>query len=166
MASFRIREDAREWFSDISNIKDRGFATDFDAFYFCFMAGIATQSKKDASASETAEFIDHFPGRHRARGRLLVALFLNTELRMLGVDMNEKKYVHTAISRLIQPDSQNYLSDEGMKEFNKYAHGGYDVLLEWFDDRPRSLEVFLRMFKKKLDSHLKNSQLAEETAAA
>jgi hypothetical protein len=42
------------------------------------------------------------------------------------------------------------LSDEGVREFNKYSHGGYEVLLDWFDDRPRALETFLRAFHRKV----------------
>lgn len=41
-----------------------------------------------------------------------------------------------------EPDAP-YLSGEGVREFNKYAHGGHEVLLEWFEYRPRSLETFL-----------------------
>jgi hypothetical protein len=41
-----------------------------------------------------------------------------------------------------------------MREFSKYAHGGFEVLSEWFDDRPRSLETFLRAFKRKVDTRM------------
>lgn len=148
---FRIREDARRWFKDL---RDKGFETDFDSFYFCFIAGIVMRQKVPATTSETAELVDYFPGRFRSRGRLLVALFLSRELEKMGVKMEEKKAVHTVISHLVNPESPNYLSDEGLLEFNKYAHGGFEVLLEWFDQKPRSLETFLRMYKRKVDSEL------------
>lgn len=147
---FAIRKDARDWFKDI-----RGeLELDFDAFYFCFMAGVTARPsrKKDVLAGDTAALVENFPGPYRNRGRLLIALFLSRELDYLGVSMAEKKSVHGAISRLVQPEAPNYLSDDGVKEFNKYAHGGYEVLLEWFDDRPRSLETFLRTFKRKVDN--------------
>jgi hypothetical protein len=147
---FAIRKDARDWFRDIRNDLD----LDFDAFYFCFIAGVSTKPgrKKDALAAETATLVENFPGPYQSRGRLLVALFLSRELDYLGVSMTEKKPVHAAISRLVRPEAPNYLSDEGVKEFNKYAHGGYELLLEWFDDRPRSLETFLRTFQRKVDA--------------
>ena len=67
--------------------------------------------------------------------------------------MVEKKLVRDVVSRFIRPEAPNYLSDEGVREFNKYASGGYDVLRdEWFaDDRPRSLETFLREFKRRMN---------------
>lgn len=146
---FAIRKDARDWFRDIKG----DLALDFDAFYFCFIAGATAMRKKDAAASETAQLVDNFPGPYRNRGRLLVALFLSRELQLLGVTIAEKKAVHTAIAALVDPGSPNYLSDQGVREFNRYAHGGYEVLLEWFDDRPRSLETFLRTFKLRIDSN-------------
>lgn len=148
---FRIRDDARQWFREV---RDKGFSTDFDTYYFCFMAGIATGRKETKPTASTTEFIDYFPDRYKSRGKLLVALFLSQELKEMGVEMNEKKAVHSTISPLIKPDSPNYLSEEGIKLFNGYAHGGFDTLLDWFDDKPRSLETFLRAYKKKIDNAL------------
>ena len=153
---FRIRKDARDWFRDI-----RGHLTappgtpsapDFDAFYFCFIAGITAMRKKDASTSDTAELVENFPGPYRNRGRYLVGLFLCKELEYLGVSLDEKSTVHAEIRRLVHPSAQNYLSDEGVREFNKYAHGGYEVLLDWFSDRPRALQTFVRSFRRKIES--------------
>ena len=147
--AFRLRKDARLWFKDLQDSKD--FTLEFDAFYFCLMAGLAMGRKEDIPTSDTAELTDTFPERYRERSRILVALFLATELKTLGVDMSNKKEVHNQVSQLIQPNSQNHLSDVGMKEFNRYAHGGYMVLREWFDDRPRVLHTFLRGFKERMD---------------
>ena len=159
---FAIRKDARAWFrdikSDLAALPGTTSAPDFDAFYFCFIAGITATQKKDVPAAETASLVENFPGAYKYRGRLLVALFLSRELDYLGVAMTEKKVVHAAISRLVQPEAPNYLSDEGVREFNKYAFGGYEVLLDWFDDRPRSLEAFLRMFKRRVDDTVLTEQ--------
>ncbi len=156
---FRIRKDARDWFRDIKGdftaLPGTPPAPDFDAFYFCFIAGITKMQKRDIATSETAELVENFPGPYKSRGRILVGLFLSKELEYLGVTLEEKKTVHAEISRLVNPEVPSYLSDEGVREFNKYAHGGYDVLLDWFDDRPRALETFLRSFRKKIEDELK-----------
>lgn len=149
--AFRLREDARTWFK---SLREHGFGIDFDAYYFCFMAGIAARQKKDAQESDTAELLDYFPERYRDRARHMVALFLAREMELLGVSISEKKTVHAQISRLIRPDSPSFLSPEGMKEFNRYANGGFEVLADWFEDRPRRLETFLRGFKTRLDQTL------------
>ena len=155
---FRIRKEAREWFRDIKKdltaLAGTPSAPDFDAFYFCFIAGISENRKKTATHNETAELVENFPGPYKSRGRLLVGLFLSKELDSLGVALTEKQTVHAVISELVQPESSNFLSDKGVREFNKYAHGGFDVLIDWFDDRPRVLETFLRAFMQKVGASL------------
>ncbi|ERS00385.1 hypothetical protein Q673_08855 [Marinobacter sp. EN3] len=151
MQPFRLRLEARQWFKELRDQK--AFKTDFDAFYFCFIAGVTTKRKEAASPEETAELVAYFPDRYSSRGKLLLGLFLKSELEVLGVSMDERRDVYSTISRLVTPEAPNYLSVEGVREFNKYAHGGYDQLIEWFGDKPRSLETFLRGFKLKIDQH-------------
>ena len=153
---FAIRNDARKWFRYIrdhfSAPSGTVSAPEFDAFYFCFMAGIMTGRKGDISTSQTSALVENFPGPYKSRGRLLVALFLSRELDYLGVTMAEKELVRDKISRFVRPETPNHLSDEGVREFNRYASGGCDVLRgEWFDGEPRSLETFLREFNRRMN---------------
>ncbi len=156
---FFIRKTARDWFRDIwdefNALPGAKAAPNFDAFYFCFIAGITANRKEYLPAEETAQLVPEFPEAYKSRGALLVALFLNQEIRNQGVLLTERKRVHDDISKLVDPRAANHLSDYGVREFNKYSFGGYEALLEWFDgDRPRSLETFLRTFKLKLDEAL------------
>lgn len=153
---FFIRKDARKWFGEIKNDLD----IDFDAYYFCFVAGIASGHKRKMAASETAQLVDYFPGDYKNRGRLLVALFLRRELDDLGVDLNERAAVRGALSNLVDPASRNFLTDTGVREFNKYAHHGFDVLQEWFGDKPRTLDTFLRIFRLHVQRELDSSDSA------
>lgn len=152
MQPFRLRLDARDWFRDL---RDKGvFKIDFDAFYFCFIAGVTTRRKESVPQDDTAELVAYFPDRYNSRGKLLVSLLLKSELELLGVSMSERREVHSTIAQLVTPEAPNYLSDEGVRVFNMYAHGGYEQLIEWFEDRPRSLETFLRAFKRQIESSL------------
>ena len=146
---FAIRKNARDWW--FAKIKGQ-FEVDFDIFYFCFIAGIAKDRKASFSGSDVVALVENFPGRYKDRGALLVSLFLSRELKSLGVTLNDKQAIRSQISNLVRHNVQNYLSDEGVREFNKYAHGGFDVLQEWFEDRPRSLDTFLRIFHQKVRS--------------
>ncbi|WP_405839144.1 hypothetical protein OG528_15625 [Streptomyces platensis] len=153
MQYFRLRKDAQQWFRDLR--AGDSFKIEFDAFYFCFIAGIAAKRKQHAATDAATDLVTNFPGRYAERRKLLVALFLSRELELLGVTMDEKKDVHASIAALVDPSAPNDLSDEGVRQFNQYAHGGYEILLHWFSgDRPRSLETFLRIFKQKLDEAL------------
>ena len=150
MQPFRLRLDARQWFRDL---RDQGaFKVDFDAFYFCFMAGVTTRRKESVSQDETAELVAYFPERYASRGKLLVGLFIKSELELLGVSMDKRRDVHSTIAKLVTPEAPNFLSDDGVREFNRYAHGGYDQLIDWFEDRPRSLDTFVRGYKRRIDT--------------
>ena len=156
MQPFRLRLEARRWFKDLRDRRE--FEIDFDAFYFCFIAGVTTMRKERVPLDETAELVAYFPERYNSRGRLLVGLFLNSELNVLGVSMDERREVHSAIAHLVTPEALNFLSDEGVRQFNQYAHGGYEQLIEWFEDRPRSLETFVRSFKRKIDQSIEDKE--------
>lgn len=153
MQPFRIREDALAWFKELYDRKE--FRINFDAFYFCFIAGVTARRKLSLAQDETPELVNYFPEHYNgARAHALIALFLKTELDELGVAMgeqSEKRDVHAAIAKLVDYASLSKLSADGVALFNQYAHGGFEVLTEWYDDRPRSLETFLRTFKRKVD---------------
>ena len=147
---FRLRKDAREWFRDVRP----SMSLDFDVYYLCFMAGLASRQKTDVSQAETTELVDSFPGAYRQRGRLLVAAFLSRELQQLGVSMDDRASLHSAIHALVDPQSPSSLNDEGMRQFNRYSHGGFDVVTRWFDDRPRAIETFLPSYYQHLTAEL------------
>lgn len=151
---FRIREEARTWFAELQKRQNAGFSIDFDAYYFCFMAGITVGRKVDLGAADTAELVDYFPGRYRPRGKLMIALFLSRELYAHGVMMEEKAEVHSLVRQLVDPTTPSSLSSEGQRIFNMYAHGGFDVLRDWFPSKPHSSHTFLRAYKRRLDDAL------------
>lgn len=149
MRPFRLRKDARDWFKILRDKKV--FLIDFDIYYFCFIAGISTRTKMSVPNDETAEIVTYFPDKYSQRARVMIGLFLKSELELLGVSMDERQQVYSTISGLLDPESSNFLSDRGMREFNHYAHGGFETLIEWFDDRPRSVEAFVQVYKRGVD---------------
>ncbi len=152
---FFIDKGARQWFEGISNDFGSAWgarpAPDFDAFYFCFIAGIAKRRKKHLPTSQTRQLVSNFPEAYDGRGPLLVALFLSQVLESRGIDSGERQNVRRVVSGLVDPQSKNFLSDEGVREFNEYAFGGFEILQEWFDAKPMSLATFLRQFKSRID---------------
>jgi hypothetical protein len=55
----------------------------------------------------------------------------------------ERHFIECFFATLKQ---SNHLSDEGVREFNPWR------MRAWFDDRRRTLEIFLRSFKHRIDS--------------
>ena len=147
---FRLRKDARDWFKGISE----DLPLDFDIFYFCLMAGLVTGRKAFPPASEATDLAQDFPGDYRTRGRIVVALLLTRELKKLGIKFEERVTLHKEIAKLIDPLSSSHLSALGMDEINHYSFGGFDVLTDWFDDRPRYLETFLPQYRQRLKNAL------------
>jgi hypothetical protein len=147
---FRLLKDARPWFKGI----EKELSLDFDMYYFCLMAGLAAGRKRLGQGEEATDLAQDFPGEYRSRGRVIVALLLTRELRSLGINFQERTTLHREISKLIDPLSSAHLSAAGMEEMNRYSYGGFDVLTEWFEDRPRHLETFLPQFKRYLNSAL------------
>lgn len=148
---FRLRRDARDWFRDIRP----AMALDFDVYYLCFMAGLAARRKVDVGQAETTELVDAFPGAYRQRGRLLVTAFLSRELRELGVSTDDRISLHSAIHELVDPLSSSHLREEGLRQFNRYSYGGFDVITEWYQARPRAIETFLPTYKAQLRKALR-----------
>lgn len=156
---FILRRDALEWFKPLegSLVAPSGVpqAWYFDAFYFCFIAGIVSGRKGPLpTGKERVPIVEQFPGPYKDRGKLLVSVFLAHELAEQGVQMDDKQSVHITMAKLVNPHAPNYLEPVGVQELSKYAAGGFDELMEWFDHKPIFLHSFLRMFKEFVDEKL------------
>ncbi len=146
---FRIREDAKKWFKEVRGNRDNNFDTDWDIYYYCLMAGLLSENKIDVP--NTIEFHESYTKRYLPRAKLLIGLFLSKEIKKMGVSFDNKKEINQVISKLIDPLSPNFLKDEGLKEFNKYAHAGYEELCDNME-KPYTLEDFLISF----DNYIKS----------
>lgn len=145
---FRLSQNADKWFSNIR----KDLSLDFDVYYFCLMAGLAKGNKELQPTSETRDLLARFPQEYRAESKIIVSLFLKKELDKLGVSMQDKPVVHQTIKKYIDSDSPSgLLSEEGQREMNKYANGGLQVLKEHFNDKPRTIEVFILLFSQMIE---------------
>ena len=138
---FTLRNDSKEWFRHIESQLD----IQFDMYYFCLMAGLASVTKKDTPPT-TTDLTDSFPGTYKNNGRLIIGLFLSTELIRMDVDYTDKRVVKGLLFNYIDSNSPIHLNDKGLKELNAYSHGGFERLQEKFPEQPRKLETFLRLY--------------------
>lgn len=140
MARFRMRNDARAWFSHINDFEQ--FRVDFDQYYLCLMAGFASGRSTEGGAS--TEMVEAFVEEYKPASRFLIGLLVIAELKKGGIDVSERTAVRALFKRLVDPQSPNSLTDEGMRRMNAYASGGYDYLSERRETKPYSGEEFLR----------------------
>jgi hypothetical protein len=152
MARFRIRNDARAWFSQIADFEH--FKVDFDQYYLCLMAGFA--SGRSTEAGPSTELVDYFVEEYKSASRFLIGLLVIAELKKSGIDVGERGPVRALFKRLVDPYSPNQLTDEGMRRMNAYASGGYEYLAERRDIKPYSGEEFLRDYVQLINEAVGN----------
>lgn len=151
--SFRLREDAEKWFSEIA--KQPPFRAMFDMYYFCLVLGLATgRLDKEGASSETIELVDYFIEDYKAAQRCLMGMLILAELKRQNVSLNEKKRVQEIIHSLIDPNSHSNLTQFGFQQSNAYASGGYDYLFEKRAQKPYGAGQFLRDYKRLIDEAL------------
>src|SRR6185312_4604303 len=127
--------DMRKWFADIRS----HYSTDFDVYYLCLMAGIASGRKE--RFEHGIDLIEHFPKEFKAGGRLLVGLLLAAVLKARGIELTEREAVSRNVRGMVEATPFS-LSADGVRLMNQYAYGGWLALCECFsDDRPRSPET-------------------------
>jgi len=134
---FSMSASAKKYYNKLkdSNI----MKIQFDFYYICLLAGFAHERIKTV---EGDEFLKSFPTDYTERRDQIIGTLLVTEIRRCGVDVNNKARVQELMLKLVKPDSQTRLSDEGEKLLNKYAEGGFSLIKEKFDDS-HSMGTFL-----------------------
>ena len=145
MASFRLRTDAEQWFSEIES--SAHIRSKFDLYYFCLMAGFASGRSSETllTGAGSKEFIDYFIDDYKPASRLLIGLLVIAEMKYKGIDVSEKAAVRALFKTLVDANNgNNNLTDEGMRRMNSYASGGFEYLSERRDTKPYSIEEFLR----------------------
>lgn len=139
--AFRLSKKANQWFKYIQ--KGNGFEIDFDSYYFCLIAGLTKGQPLSFTNAETTDVIQQFPKEYQPNRYLIIALFLNVELKRLGISLEERTTLNKKLTELINPISATGLSDDGMKALNSYAFRGFHELQTHFPEPPRSLDGFL-----------------------
>ena len=141
---FRLREDAKKWFRELDGKGPTKHK--FDLYYFCLMAGLASNRRRDLSELDAPEIVTDFIQDYKPSQLLLIGLLVDAEVRRMGIDLLEKDDVRSVFKRLVTLQSGTQLTDEGMRCMNEYASGGYDFLSESRANYPESHEEFLRDF--------------------
>lgn len=150
---FRLPTEAETWFSNIR--KDLDY--DFDIYYFCLMTGLAKGLKETIPNSEAKDLVRDFPQGYRSEGKIITALFLKKELELMGVNLEDRDMVHDTIRDFIDTSSISGLSEVGQKEMNRYANGGIKFLKVEFQEKPRTIELFLLRYSNLFEGVLEFS---------
>lgn len=149
--SFRLRSDARKWFSEIETREPKKSV--WDLYYFCLMVGLAGGRKRDPVDNnlQTIELVDYFIEDFKPAQQLILGLLIDAEIKKSGIALTEKAAVRDVIRQLISAGNNANLTEYGFKTLNAYASGGYDFMAAARDTKPQSPEEFHRDFVSLVD---------------
>lgn len=147
MASFRIREDALTWLSDVQKSLPGGSI--FDLYYFCAMAGLSSGSREETGSSR--EMVDYFVIDYKPAASFVIAMLVVAELKRGRIALTEEAEVRDMFRGLVDGKGENGLTTEGMNRLNAYANGGYEYLAKNIEQKPQSAEEFLRVYADLID---------------
>jgi len=100
----------------------------FDFYYICLLIGF--KFKEFGKNVELVEFFHKFPNEYLSRKEEIIGTLITTEIKRLGVNVENKSRVQELMLKLVNPESITRLSSEGEKLMNKYAEGGFNFIVE------------------------------------
>ena len=161
MAHFRMREDCKTWFKNITKTGSGkpGLTLDFDAYFICMLLGLATgrRSSPTDHGKKMSDLIERFPEAYRSQQRLVAGLLIWAELARRGIDIKEKQGVQDVVVELLSSQNFTGLSNEGINLLDKYASGGFDVLTDKYEQKPDRFEQFIREFASEFQNAVDHS---------
>lgn len=157
MADFRLREDTDEFFRHLRN--QAPFQSKWDVYHLCAMLGLFGQRSSDPNDEGIAApvFVQYVIDDYKPVELILVSLLLLAQMARVGYRVEDRTEIQRLLSQLINPRAQA-LGPEGVDLLNRYASGGFDLLLERYGDAaPRTPEEFLVRYSKILDDVIENA---------
>lgn len=142
---FRIRNESDKWFKKLGSDEKKLFQTKFDLYYLFFLNGIAHEDKNPQidDSDGTGEIIDYFPKAYSGSKHLIIGLLVVTELKRLGVSLEDKSTVEEKFEELVDPESTSKLTSKGFSKMNDYANKGFELLQEEIGDQVDLAPEFL-----------------------
>ncbi len=151
MADFRLREDADEFFRHIQGAQP--IKSKWDIYHLCAMLGLFGQRSSDPGEAgiPAPVFVQYVIEDYKPVELIFVSLLLLAQMARVGYRVEDRKEIQELLSQLVNSRALA-LGAEGVALLNRYASGGFDLLVERYGDaQPRSPEEFLPRYAEILD---------------
>lgn len=138
MSNFKLSKAAKDWFAPA--FKEHGpMKWDFDKYYLCLLIGFHYAERAHIDGVSPG-FVDNWINDYSSTKELILGLLLASDLRSMGIGVEEKHAVQERCRSLFTQNDMTLLTPEGMALLDSIAHGGFKRLAESFadNDRPRS----------------------------
>jgi hypothetical protein len=145
--SFVAPKGLLEFFKGVGHGRSDGtqFATQFDKYYLCLLAGLDVRRLGQPTELESDEFIRAYPQDYSAQADILAGLLIDAELDRQAISATDRESVQQEMLRLLDHNSPTRLSDTGAQLLNRYAAGGLAILRDRLPS-PQSLADFLSAY--------------------
>jgi hypothetical protein len=141
---FQLHKDARTWFKKV--LDQNPLPTLFDVYQLCFTLGIAA-GRHEPIDEGGDDFMDEFIQRYRPYELLIIGAMLAESLDRQGVALTDRAEVVREIERLVDSKGVGlHLTQNGYRELNAYATGGFNYLREELEDPPNNMVYLLNRY--------------------
>ncbi|THE66471.1 hypothetical protein D8Y22_02100 [Salinadaptatus halalkaliphilus] len=150
--SFRLSDDAREYFDDIEDKSSTGrFDSMWDKYYFAAMIGIKARDRVPIDKEPSAEpFVDTVIEDYADQKFELYAALIMAEINRQHIPKEEEDEIRELMLNILDSTDPTRLSDHGKELLNCYAEQGHKILQN-SGPTPKEFDEFLRQYHKVLN---------------
>jgi hypothetical protein len=143
---------SREYFDTVNSRSDSGikFKTMFDFYYLCLILGLDNAKLGKKESIESGDFLDYFPDQYSDKGKLIIGMFIEAEMRRRDILYDDRKRVESLMVELIDEHSVTNLQPEAMERLNQYAAKGMELIKENIA-KTSELETFFIQYFELID---------------
>jgi len=145
--SFRLSNDARDFFEDIeSGSSTGGFDSMWDKYYFAAMVGIKARDRVPTDEKPTTEpFVDTVIEDYADQKFEIYAALIMAEIERQHIPKDEEDEIRELMLSILDSTDPTRLSDDGKKLLNCYAEQGYKIIRD-SGPPPNEFDEFLRKY--------------------
>jgi len=126
---FELSNGAQTYYKHIIQRSKSGrFKLQFDFYYLCCILGML--KGKFPQLESGNEISRTFPNEYYKQRYHIIGLLIDAEIRRTGLDQKNRDNLEKFMLKLVSMDNPTHLSDEGEKYLNRYAEGGYQLIVE------------------------------------
>ena len=158
--SLRLTQDATSYFSKIDPKTIKGIRfLDMDKFHACLMLGFRVGQISDnpqLAPSFLAAGVK-YPDVYQVYKNYMLGLLVESELRRLKLDSNDRNLIEKETIKLLDPDSSLGLSNDGLRLMNCYAAKGFEILQDYMCSPPsvhEFLVVYAELWRSPIDDEV------------
>jgi len=126
---FELSDGAQTYYKRVEQRSKSGkFKFQFDFYYLCCILGML--KGKFPKLESGNEIYRTFPTEYYKQRYHIIGLLIDAEIRRTGLDASDRANLEKFMLKLVSMENPTHLSDDGEKYLNRYAEGGYQLILE------------------------------------